>query len=242
MSKGNLIRTPYSEITSTIELLDGMGVTNLDFEALRKCPSWGREMTARVLKTDPFVWAMLEMEQAAAKAGFIENDFRRLAGNEDMFRQMLQVARGHAEVKVVEHVIDLDADPFVPNNWKVEKHDKGGSFKWDPAQVQFYLSEPQRKEKSIEGNKLRKELDGKPVFNANLLDYLLAHPNLIPEDWKQDEKGRTRYIFFWGTIYRVSGGRLIVRYLCWLDGRWYWVSHWLGSDWNVSYPAALRAS
>jgi hypothetical protein len=162
-------------------------------------------MTARVLKTDPFIWAMLEMEQAASRAGFLESDFRRLAGNEDMLRQMLQVARGHAEVKLVERVIDLDADPFAPNNWKVEKHQHGGSFKWDPKQVQFYLSEPQRKEKSIEGNKLHKELEGKPVFNANLLDYLLAHPNLIPEEWKQDEKGRTRYIFFWGTIYRGSG-------------------------------------
>ncbi len=242
MSKGNLIRTPYSEITSTLEVLDGLGVSSHDFEVLRSCPRWGREMTARVLKTDPFVWAMLEMEQAANRAGFLESDFRRLAGNEDMLRQMLQVARGHAEVKLVEHVIDLDADPFVPNNWQVEMYQKQGSFKWDPKQVQFYLSEPQRKEKSIEGNKLRKELEGKPVFNANLLDYLLAHPHLIPEDWKQDEKGRTRYIFFWGTIYRSSGGYLFVRYLCWGGGWWQWDYNWLGNGWDVSYPAALRAS
>jgi len=39
-------------------------------------------------------------------------------------------------------------------------------------------------------------------MNANVLDYLLAHPELIPEDWKN------KYVFFWGTIYRYSSGGL----------------------------------
>jgi hypothetical protein len=182
-----------------------------------------------------------ELKLAFRKANYTNDDIKRLCeGN--VLADVRNVLLGHAEVKLVEHVIDLDADPFVPNNWKVEKHQHGGSFKWDPKQVQFYLSEPQRKEKSIEGNKLRRELEGKPVFNANLLDYLLAHPNLIPEDWKQDEKGRTRYIFFWGTIYRSSDGNLGVRCLCWYGGGWSWGHRWLDDDWIVSNPAALRAS
>ena len=119
----------------------------------------------------------------------------------------------------------------------MEQHQQGDSFTWDPAQVQFYLSELQRKEKGIEGNELRKELKNKPVLNANVLDYLLAHPYLIPEEWK----GRTRYIFFWGTIYRGSRG-VHVRYLELNDGRLSWSSSWIGSDWHVDSPAALRAS
>lgn len=144
--------------------------------------------------------------------------------------------------RLIEHVIDLDADPFTPNNWKVEQHIKGGSLKWDPAQVQFHLSPNQENGKVIEGNKLRKELEGKPVFNANLLDYLLAHPHLIPEEWKQDEQGRIRYIFFWGTIYRNSDGDLYVRCLCWGVGGWQWNYRWLVSVWRERSPAALRAS
>lgn len=160
----------------------------------------------------------------------------------DNLASIRNVLLGHAEVKTLEHVINLNADPFIPDGWKVEQHELGGSFKWDPAQVQFYLSEPQRKEKSIEGNKLRKELEGKPVLNANVLDYLLANPHLIPEEWKKDEKGRTRYIFFWGTIYRDSRGGLCVRCLYWDGGRWDWDCDWLGVDWSVRGPAALRAS
>src|SRR4051812_5109537 len=83
-----------------------------------------------------------------------------------------------------QHVIDLDANPFVPNNWKVEEHKKGGQFKWNPASIRFHLSPNQQNGKVIEGNKLRKELANEPVLNANILDYLLAHPELIPEEWK----------------------------------------------------------
>jgi hypothetical protein len=182
-----------------------------------------------------------ELKLAFRKANYTNDDIKRLCeGN--VLADVRNVLLGHAEVKLVEHVIDLDADPFVPNNWKVEKHQQGGSFKWDPAQVQFHLSPNQQNGKVIEGNKLRKELEGKSVFNANLLDYLLAHPNLIPEEWKQDEQGRTRYIFFWGTIYRYSDGNLCVRYLYWHVGRWQWGCSWLDDGWDDQRPAALRAS
>jgi len=144
---------------------------------------------------------------------------------------------GHAEVKVIEHVINCDADPFVPEGWRVEEHQKGGPFKWDPKAVQLYLSEPQRKCKSIEGNNLRTELAGKPVLNANVLDYLLGHSHLIPEEWK-----KRMNICFWGSIYRHGPFYgLCVRCLHWQGSRWVWVYMWLVSDWGVSSPAALRA-
>ena len=179
---------------------------------------------------------------AAEEQGYTPELLNALAETPALFSQMLKVQLGYAEVKPREHVIDLDADPFVPNNWKVEKHQKGGSFRWDPALVQFYLSPNQQDGKSVKGDKLRDELAGKPVFNANLLDYLLANPHLIPEDWKQDEQGRTRYIFFWGTEYRDSVGCLCVRYLYWNGDGWHWCCSWLDYGWVDQYPAALRAS
>jgi hypothetical protein len=42
-------------------------------------------------------------------------------------------------VPTTQDVIDLDADPFVPNCWNVEEHHKGGQFQWDPAKVMLYL-------------------------------------------------------------------------------------------------------
>ncbi len=138
--------------------------------------------------------------------------------------------------------INLDADPFVPLGWSVEKHRKGGIFKWNPSEVHFYLSEQQKNRKFIEGKKLLKELEDKPIFNANLIDYLLAHPYLIPETWKNDEAGRVRRIFAWDTIYHSLSGDLCVRCLLWNGNSWDWDYHLLGDRRYDFDPAALRVN
>lgn len=142
---------------------------------------------------------------------------------------------GNAATVVTSHIIDCDADPYVRDGWKVEEHQKGGQFKFDASQINLYLSAAQKKG-SIEGNRLRKELADKPALNANVLDYLLANPHLIPEDWKG------KYVFFWGTVYRRRGGDLCVRCLFWNDGGWRWSRGWLGRGWDGFNPAAVRAS
>jgi len=131
------------------------------------------------------------------------------------------------------HIIDCDANPFLPVGWKgIESHKKGGMLEWNPTKVKLYLSPNQQDGKTIKGHNLRKELENEPVLNANVLDYLLAHPELIPEEWKE------KYVYFWGTIYRDSVGRLCVRYLCFIGGRWRWGCDWLGIDRDSNSPAA----
>ena len=137
-------------------------------------------------------------------------------------------------------VIDLDADPFVPEGWTVEKHQNGGTFKWNPNEVLLYLSKLQKDGESIKGNKLREELVGRRIFNANLLDWLMVHQNLIPEEWKHDEQGHPLFIFFWGTIYNRPSGILCVRGIYWRGNRWHCSFRWLNDGWNGSSPAAMR--
>lgn len=176
-----------------------------------------------------------ELKLAFRRAGYSNDEIKQLCeGN--VLADVRNVLLARAEIKLVEHLINCDADPFLPNGWKVEEHQKGGQFKFDPAKVESYLSNPQRNGKSIGGHKLREELKGKPVLNACVLDYLLANPYLIPEDWKKS------YIFFWGTIYRDAGGSLCVRCLCWNGDGWDWRFSWLERDWDDVGPAALRAS
>lgn len=163
--------------------------------------------------------------------GTIEAVFNKLGGIEGAQRFL----RGEVGV-VTNHVINLDAKPFVPNGWTVEEHIKGGQLAWDKAKVALHLEPEQQNSKVIVGNELRKRLENEPVLNANTLDYLLANPDLIPDEWKG------RYIFFWGTIYRNSVGDLCVRGLFWRSGRWYWSSIWLGSAWLSDNPAAVLAS
>ena len=88
----------------------------------------------------------------------------------------------------------------------------------------------------IRGTELREELKGKPVLNANVLDYLLKHPELIPEEWKG------KAVFFWGTIYRDSRGNLCVRCLYWDGSRWYWSHNWLDDFWLADNLALLLAA
>jgi len=170
--------------------------------------------------------------------GRVEAVWNKLGGEEGVARFLA----GNAEVVVKNHVIDCDKQPYLPDGWEVAGHTRGGQLVWDASKVQLYLSDNQQNGKSIEGNKLRKELANKPVLNANVLDYLLANPHLIPEEWKADGNGNTRYIFFWGSIYRRSNGDLCVRCLYWGGDGWRWSRYWLGRGWRGRDPAALVAS
>ena len=232
---GDLIRMPHSELHATIEILDRLGVTPHDFEVLRKASSWSQETTARVHKTDPGIWAALELGDAMAQAGFTPGELSVLAGRKDLLELVRQALQG--QFAQTQHVVDCDARPVVPDGWSVLDHRKGGrQLVLGLSKVGLYLSPNQMDGKVIEGNKLRKELASEPVLNANVLDYLLAHPELIPEEWKG------KYVFFWGTIYRDSNGHLDVRCLCWGGGAWDWGGNWLGSDWVGGHPAAVLAS
>ncbi len=149
---------------------------------------------------------------------------------------MNAILSGRATIAYSEHVIDLDADPRIPyEGWKVEEHKKGGQFKWDASKVQLFLHSKQQGG-SIEGNKLRKELANQPVYNANLLDYLLDNPHLIPEEWKG------KAVCFWGTIYRDSGDDLCVRCLVWNGGHGGHDGYWLGNGFGADDPSAVAAS
>lgn len=182
---------------------------------------------------------MLDVSQAAElKLAFRRNGWNnaeiKALSEGDILANVLKVIKGQAEIKMIERLIDCSVAPFVPDGWSVEEHKKGGQFKFNPAKISLYLSKKQ-KQGSISGHDLRKELSDKPAMNANVLDYLLAHPELIPEGWKG------KYIFFWGTIYRRSDGDLYVRYLSWDGSEWGWGYCWLDSDFDSGNPAALAS-
>lgn len=135
-------------------------------------------------------------------------------------------------------LIDCNAQPFIPKGWRVEMHIPSGMWEWN-QNIPFYLSEEQKKGKNDNnfscstGNDLRKELENKPVLNANVLDYLLKHQELIPESWKNQST------FFWGTIYCYTNGYLCVRCLDWVANQWCWGYRYLSHVFYGANPAAL---
>jgi hypothetical protein len=178
-----------------------------------------------------------ELKAAFRRGNWTNAEIKKICeGN--VLAQFREVILGQAEIVTVNHVIDCDADPFCPDDWKVVEHKKGGQFQWDPAKVLLYLSEETQEHGHIEGNKLHKELADKHVLNANVLDHLLAHPELIPEEWKDG-----RAIFFLGTIYCGSlDGYLLVRCLRYSNDHWSWGHHCLINDFSSISLAAVHAS
>jgi len=129
----------------------------------------------------------------------------------------------------------------IGNGWvKVEK--RGDGLYVDGRKVILHQSKRQKDGNVIQGHEFREELSGKPVLHPNIMDALLEYPSFIPEDWKKDENGNTRFIFFWAVIFRGAVGGLFVRYFCWGDGRWGRGCDWLDDDWGGDDPAALLAS
>jgi len=172
-----------------------------------------------------------QLATALEAEGFTSADLDEIKKNLPRIRGLL---RGTHELRLMRHIIDCDADPYCPTGWEVVEHRKCGRIEWN-QEIRLYLSKDQEGGSHVSGHKLRKELADQPILNANVLDYLLAHPGLIPTNgWEK------KIILFWGTIYRGHGVS-VVRYLYWDGGKWSWYYCWLGSGFTANAPAAVLA-
>jgi hypothetical protein len=132
------------------------------------------------------------------------------------------------------HTIDCDAAPLLLDGWSVKEHRKGGQLEWNPARIFLYLSEAQKNGGVSEGTQLREELRDKPVLNANVLDYLLKHQDLIPKEWEQED-----FVLFWGTVYQDGTGGMGIRGLAQHKGKWVPGYSRITLDFNCAEPAAI---
>jgi hypothetical protein len=148
----------------------------------------------------------------------------------------------NAQVATSEHIINCDTDPFIPDGLRLLPKEEQlpnrvrGPFQWNPAQVKLHRTYGQRKNQWIIGIMLLKQLMDMRVLTANVLDYLLANPSLIPHEWKS--KGT----FFWGTIYCDHYGNPCIRYLFWQGSRRHWEFYWLSDLWYDFDYAAIKTA
>lgn len=180
-----------------------------------------------------------ELKLAFRRNGWTNADAKKLCDG-DTLAKILHIVRDNNMAKVGQHLIDLDAKPFVPDRWKLAEHKKGGKIVWSREKVKLYLSPEQEEEGTglIGGMKLHKKLKKKCVMNANLLAFFYKNQKLIPKEWKG------MHIFFWGTIYYNQHDNLCVRYLYFHEGaeRWDSSSYVLDPDtWDYNCPAVVAA-
>lgn len=131
-------------------------------------------------------------------------------------------------------IIDCDAPPFAPECWEAKDHKKGGLLEWDPDKIRLF----QWAGGCPNGLEDLKEFADKPLLNANVLDWLLAHPELIPESWKG------KAVFFVGTVYNHSQDpqHLCVRFLYWNGVAWRYHLYWLSYGFSESCFFAMSAA
>ncbi len=190
-----------------------------------------------------------ELEIALAKSGDWDNRaITTIIQKPELLSDFLKVVRGQAQIVATKHVVTCTCGSFLSrlgSGWSEEEHrnsgtmeleNKNGRLYINGVKVERYLSPNQRNGKVIGGHELRRELAGQPVLCACMLDYLLQHTELIPEEWKSG------YTFFWGTIFRNQDGDLYVVVLRWDGVQWYWYHGWLKYDWGSRSPAACLAS
>lgn len=126
----------------------------------------------------------------------------------DILDKLRNVITGYEKIVPVEHFIDMGAKPFIPDEgWEVAEHTGSGLWKWEPKKIQLIKHLTSDTSKMFRGYDVEKDMNFRTSFNANLLDYLLKYPGLIPKEWHQ------KSIFFWGTKYKLEGGPC-VRFFC----------------------------
>lgn len=116
-------------------------------------------------------------------------------------------------------VIDCDSNPEVPEGLYVRNHKKGGQLEFDGRKVLLHRAPGQNYK--TENGVVSEQVTLGPymyahirdrcikVLNANVLDFLLQNPDLIPEEWKGQK------VFFWGTTYGGEDFLIAVRFLWW---------------------------
>jgi len=179
--------------------------------------------------------AMNQLADALEQASFSGEDLAKLKQFKNLVG-LKNAINGLAEIVDRENIIDFNLKPFTPRGWVVDEHLQFGKWPFDINAVSLYRDEKQKNESLIGGHDLRINLVGRLLLNANVLDFLIDHPNLIPEPWKEF------YVFFWGTLYRNQRNELQVRGLVW-DGRsWNWLTRCLDEKFRTDQPALIIKS
>ncbi len=150
-----------------------------------------------------------ELKMAFRRNGWTNGDIKTLSEG-DILTSVLDVIRGNScvinneELSAI-NIIDTRTKPKSTTHHAVINHISNGLLKWDISKISLFVSKEFDRPCELY-KELCDEFDGsypsykkisnKSLANARVAEYLLAHPDLIPEEWKE-----YTYILFLGTVY-----------------------------------------
>lgn len=161
---------------------------------------------------------------------------------------------------VINKQVDLAMLPTLPfPNAIIQKHVGGrkvviqkenGNVYINGKQLGLYRSIHQQQNGNTQqtelGVSVLTEVEKLPVQNATLCDFLTAHPEYVPEAWKErDGSGKPIFVCFWNSLFRepkptahgISRG--FVRCGSWDNGHWFPGYICLGRVWLSNRLAAI---
>ncbi|MFA5967155.1 MAG: hypothetical protein WC805_01375 [Patescibacteria group bacterium] len=156
-----------------------------------------------------------------------------------------RVIVGKPTIIPIDRTVSFSPAEFIGKDWKIAEEDERSlalaEVNLDEVCFESMLN---KGEISVKGETKLERLKtaGHIRLDAKIFQTLWENQQLIPESWKEKIDGKTRYIFFDGTILLHPDGSRHVLYLYWYDGEWYWRYSWLGHDWPANDPSAVLAS
>ena len=179
---------------------------------------------------------MGEVIVTGRKAGFTARDYGALAHSEETMRKLRLILNGYGSMETDPHVVDGDAAPITLRGTRVDSHMPTGFFKWDPMRIQTFVTRAQldrREATGVNGWNLRRLLQGMPVFNMNILEFIRKNKELAPEEWKRFR------LYAWGTI--LVSDEVFVPGIKWAGWGWDWCGKALYNTFGTEDAALVLA-
>lgn len=141
-------------------------------------------------------------------------------------------------------LISCNVDPPTPaSSLAILEHDRHADVEWNPNKLAFYQPPEHGQGKNLTLKQVQQGLcilNLLQILNANVLDFLLKNPDLLPPKLMIGPHGQRRDLYFFGTRYRYRGAACI-RYL-YRNGRGELCATWkpLHSIWlDTDYVALM---
>ncbi len=207
------------------------------------------EVLTKILKI--FITSIVRLVQDGKRSG--EKVLRLLQMVKDdprTFELLDGVLHGTHEIKPIDHFIDLSYHcmlPFSgaermspPKSGIVKLERRGDELFLDGKTINLFLSWQQKANVVIVGHEFPKEVEKRGSnISAKVLDYLVAHPGLWPESWKNKDGGIID-IFFLDDIFRDPGSNyLCARHGCWIEDKIVPGYRWLHTEWLMDSRVAI---